>query len=157
MTITHAPDGYRCPMCDVVAGRYSEHNQPSDLVADRDTVFALVSPKWWPNNPGGVLVVPREHHENIYDIPRDVGHELWDLTQDIAVRMRETYGCSGITVRQHNEPDGNQDMWHLHIHVIPRHHGDNLYSLSDQASWHDADSRKTYADKLRGRRSDQGR
>jgi hypothetical protein len=29
--------------------------------------------------------------------------------------------------RQHNEPAGNQDLWHLHVHVFPRFEGDNLY------------------------------
>ena len=147
--ISHAPDSYRCPMCAFVAGEYTEHNTSSDLVIERQNVLALVSPKWWPNNPGGVLVLPREHHESIYELPRDVGHALWDLTQDVATAMRHSYNCDGITVRQHNEPAGDQAMWHLHVHVIPRHHGDRLHELSGAASWHVASERSPYTETLR--------
>lgn len=147
--ISHAPDSYRCLMCAFVAGEYTEHNTSSDLVVERQNVLALVSPKWWPNNPGGVLVLPREHHESIYELPRDVGHALWDLTQDVATAMRHSYNCDGITVRQHNEPAGDQDMWHLHVHVIPRHHGDRLHELSGAASWHAASERAPCTETLR--------
>ncbi|MGO1949300.1 MAG: HIT family protein [Mycobacteriaceae bacterium] len=147
--ITHAPANYHCPMCAFVGGDYSEHNAASDLVVDRGAAFALISPKWWPDNPGGALIVPREHIENIYDLHRDTGHAVWDLVQDVAIAMRRAYPCEGITVRQHNEPAGNQDMWHFHTHVIPRYTDDELYELNDAATWHSESERAPFAEALR--------
>ncbi len=41
--------------------------------------------------------------------------------------MRAAWGCDGVSTRQHNEPAGNQHMWHYHMHVTPRFRGDDLY------------------------------
>jgi diadenosine tetraphosphate (Ap4A) HIT family hydrolase len=42
--------------------------------------------------------------------------------------LRISTGCTGISTRQHNEPDGKQDVWHLHVHVTPRFKDDQLYA-----------------------------
>ncbi|HEX3722191.1 MAG TPA: hypothetical protein VHV31_05340, partial [Nitrolancea sp.] len=36
-------------------------------------------------------------------------------------------GCDGTSFRQHNEPAGNQEIWHYHLHVFPRYVDDDLY------------------------------
>ena len=81
----HEPDDYDCPFCRLQQGLPDENNQPADVVGVTDLAFARISPRWWPANPGAVLVVPRAHHENLYDLPRDVGHAVWDLTQQVAL------------------------------------------------------------------------
>ena len=75
-----------------------------------DLAYARISPTWWPVNPGAALVIPREHHENLYDLPPAAGHAVWDLTQRVAVAMRAAYACDGTSTRQHNEPAGGQDV-----------------------------------------------
>jgi histidine triad (HIT) family protein len=152
-TWSHQPGGYACPFCALQRGLVSEHNQPGDVVAVTDLAFAVISPKWWPDNPGAALVAPREHHESIYDLPAVAGHGVWDLVQEVAVAMRTAYDCEGISIRQHNEPAGDQDVWHLHVHVFPRHHGDRLYERHRDARWVDARERATYADALAARLS----
>ena len=93
---SHEPGDYRCPFCRLQRGIVSEHNRQSDVVATTDLALALISPKWWPANPGAALVIPRKHHENLYDLPRAIGHAMWDLVQDVAVAMRTAYTCDGI-------------------------------------------------------------
>ena len=100
-------------------------------------------------NPGAALVIPREHHENLYDLPPATGHAVWDLTQRVAVAMRETYSCDGTSIRQHNEPAGGQDVWHLHVHVFPRYAGDGLYERHAESHWPPPEERAAYADRLR--------
>ena len=89
----------RLPLLPDPAGLHNEHNQPGDVVAVTDLAYARISPKWWPGNPGAALVIPRGHHENLYDIPADVGHAVWDLTQQVAVAMRD-----GVRLRGHLDP-----------------------------------------------------
>ncbi|WP_235522256.1 HIT family protein [Cellulomonas sp. Root137] len=144
-TPSHEPADYSCPFCLLQVGVVSEHNQPSDVVATTELALARISPKWWPANPGAALVIPREHHENVYDLPRATGHAVWDLVQQVAVAMRTAYACDGISVRQHNEPAGGQDVWHLHVHVFPRYDGDRLYERDLEARWVAADDRARYA------------
>jgi histidine triad (HIT) family protein len=55
--------------------------------------------------------------------------------------MKTAYSCDGISTRQHNEPAGSQDVWHYHLHVIPRYKDDQYYmtqgepmSISERAN-----------------------
>jgi len=41
--------------------------------------------------------------------------------------MKQAWKCDGVSTRQHNEPAGNQDVWHYHMHVFPRWDNDDLY------------------------------
>jgi histidine triad (HIT) family protein len=145
---THEPAGYDCPFCRLQRGVHNDHNQPDDVVAVTELAYARISPKWWSANPGAALVIPRGHHENLYDIPAAAGHAVWDLTQQVAVAMRAAYDCVGISTRQHNEPAGNQDVWHLHVHVFPRHADDRLYEQHRTTRWATADERAPYAERL---------
>nr|WP_256839025.1 HIT domain-containing protein [Ornithinimicrobium sp. HY1745] len=67
----------------------------------------------------------------------------------VATAMRVAYGCEGTSTRQHNEPAGGQDVWHLHVHVFPRFADDALYQRHDDARWVTVDERRPFADKLR--------
>jgi histidine triad (HIT) family protein len=111
VTTTHEPGGYDCPFCRLQAGIHDERNQPGDVVAVTERAFARVSPRWWSANPGALLVIPRRHVENLYDLPDEDGHAVWDLTRLVAKAVRATYGCDGTSIRQHNEPAGGQDVW----------------------------------------------
>jgi histidine triad (HIT) family protein len=39
---------------------------------------------------------------------------------DVARGVKRAFGAEGITIRQHNERAGGQDVDHLHFHVVPR-------------------------------------
>ncbi len=86
---THERAGYDCPFCLIQRGVHDERNRPADVVAVTEHAYARISPKWWPANDGAVLVIPRAHHENLYGIPTEAGHAVWDLTQQVAVAMRD--------------------------------------------------------------------
>lgn len=118
----HEPDGYDCPFCRIAGGTF-----PGRVVYRDGTVMVLVNIKWWPNNSGSALVVPVEHHENLYELPPSLGTPLQQAIRDTALAMKSAFGCDGVSTRQHNEPAGNQDVWHYHVHVFPRYTGDDLY------------------------------
>ena len=124
---SYAPGGYACPFCRLQRGIEHEHNRSSDSVAVTERAYARIAPKWWPGNAGSALVMPRAHVESIYALAPEDGHAVWDLTQQVATAIRFAYGAEGTSIRQHNEPAGDQDVWHLHVHVFPRYAGDELY------------------------------
>ena len=125
--ISHAPAGYACPFCLNVKGEATEH--PLEVVYQDDDLFVKVNPKWRPRNPGSVLVIPVDHFENIYDLPPSLGGPLHRAARSAALAMKDAFACDGVSTRQHNEPAGNQDVWHYHLHVIPRWYGDDFYRL----------------------------
>jgi histidine triad (HIT) family protein len=145
----HQPDGYPCPFCRLVAGGEDERRTQRDIVKREEWATAFVSPRWWPRNHGHVLVVPNAHYENLYDLPPRYGHGVHDLAREVAIAIRQTYGCDGTSLRQHNEPAGNQHVWHHHVHVFPRYAGDDLYFTRPDPDFVPAEQRLPYADKLR--------
>lgn len=148
--ISHAPADYVCPFCDWLAGNETAYKQNNDIVYQDDTTMAFVSPKWWVNNPGHVIVIPKQHHENLYTIPDETLAEVYKTVKKVAVALRATYqNCTGTSTRQHNEPDGNQDVWHFHVHVYPRYPGDDLYKNHDNKRFVEPEERTAYADRLR--------
>lgn len=146
----HEPADYVCPLCLIAQGKPTDRgDQTEDIVLRTDNVIALIASKWRRSNPGHVVVIPVEHFENLYDLPEEVGHEIFDVSKRIAIAIRKTYDCDGTSTRQHNEPAGNQDVWHYHLHVFPRYQGDNLYQHHDDVYWPSAEEKRPYAERLR--------
>ncbi len=125
----HAPEEYLCPFCLLVLG--VEHPEVlsvrSDVVYHDERVTAFVGSHQWPNNHGNVIIVPNEHFENIYDLPTSYAVDIHRVAKQIALAMKAIYSCDGVSTRQHNEPAGNQDVWHYHLHVTPRYQDDRFY------------------------------
>ncbi len=147
----HAPSDYRCPFCSVAAGQENEftYTVASDIVLRTSDLVGFISSHWWPRNPGHVILIPRDHYENIYDLPQKYGAELLSASRRIALAMKAAYSCDGISTRQHNEPAGMQDVWHFHQHVFPRYSGDELYARTAERFRTTPSQRLPYAEKLR--------
>ncbi|MFW9825616.1 MAG: HIT family protein [Candidatus Thorarchaeota archaeon] len=130
MIISHAPEGYICPFCKIAQRKENKNllSTVNDIIYQDEVFTALVSSHQWPNNLGNVLVFPNEHYENIYDLPAELGNNLQSIIKGVALAMKQTWGCDGLSTRQHNEPAGGQDVWHYHVHVTPRYIGDEFYS-----------------------------
>jgi histidine triad (HIT) family protein len=150
LMFNHAPADYDCPFCLIVHGQSDAHNDQHDIIYKNEYATALISAKWWVNNPGHAFVIPNKHYENIYDIPDDELAEVYKVVKKVAIAIRTTYDCDGTSTRQHNEPAGNQDVWHLHVHVFPRYEDDQLYANQNQNRFTSSDERQPYAEKLRG-------
>ena len=146
---SHKPKDYECPFCRIVSGieKANKGTKQRDIIYQNEHVTAFIASKWWPNNKGHVLVVPNEHFENIYELPAEMAAEIHRVTQLVAIGMKNTYNCDGISTRQHNEPAGNQDVWHYHLHVYPRYEDDNLYMT--KGYYTEPDDRPYYSEKLR--------
>ncbi|MCY9662658.1 hypothetical protein P5G65_22670 [Paenibacillus chondroitinus] len=65
----------------------------------------------------------------------------------LAKAFKSVYKCEGVSTRQHNEPAGNQDTWHYHLHVFPRYKNDNMYRSEGRKTT--IEERIEYAEKLR--------
>ena len=146
---SHEPEEYICPLCLLAKGGEGNLNRRSDIVYEDEEIVAFVSPKWWVNNPGNILIIPREHVENIYDISDEILSKIQCLGKKVALGIKETYKSDGVSFRQHNEPAGGQDVWHYHLHVFPRWEGDDLYINHNNKSFVSPEERNVYAQKLR--------
>lgn len=146
----HAPAGYVCPFCRVVSGLDNPGwNEPSDVFWQTEHVTAFINGRWWLRTPAHALVIPNQHIENIYDLTPDLAIHVYEAARQVALAFKQVYGCDGVSTRQHNEPAGYQEVFHFHLHVFPRYHGDRLYEDHHAFRTTTADERKPYADRLR--------
>lgn len=146
----HEPENYVCPLCQIVRGEpTNKGDQEQDVIYRDEFITAFVAGKWWRSSPAHVIIVPSKHIENVYDMPQDLGHKIFDFSKKVAVALKEVYKCYGVSTRQHNEPAGDQDVWHYHLHIFPRYKDDNLYLNTKDTYWPSAEERKPYSDKLK--------
>lgn len=145
----HEPVNYNCPFCALVRGNETEYNKQEDIVYQDEQTIAFVSPKWWIHNPGHILVIPKEHVENIYDISDILLSKVYITTKKLARAIKEAYHADGISTRQHNEPAGTQDVWHFHVHVFPRYEDDRLYQNQDNKRFVTQEEKEVFIKKLK--------
>ena len=94
---------------------------PCHKVYEDDHVLAFLD--IMPRCPGHTLVIPKAPARNILDIaPEDFAHVARGAHK-IARAAMKAFNADGITVQQFNEPAGGQVVFHLHMHVMPRHNG----------------------------------
>lgn len=122
-------------------------NLLEDIVWKDAATTVWMNPRWWRYNPGNVLVIPNRHAENIFELDRGLAASVHETTQRIAHAMQTSYGCDGISTRQHNGPGADQEVWHYHLHVFPRYRGDGLYGASARLTT--PAERRPYAERLR--------
>jgi histidine triad (HIT) family protein len=106
-----------CIFCAIVAGAADAEIVYSD--ADH-VAFLDLRPLFH----GHVLIVPRDHHETLADLPAERIGPLFELVQRMSVAVRDGMGAKGTFVAMNNRV--SQSVPHLHVHVVPRTKGDGL-------------------------------
>lgn len=108
-----------CPFCGIV-----DRSQPADIVAESERAITFMDIN--PVTDGHALVVPKAHARTIWDLDADDGRAVWTLAQEVARAMRTGLDPHGLTLFIANEEAGWQDVFHFHVHLVPRWRGDEL-------------------------------
>lgn len=104
------------PFAKILRGEF-----PSYKVYEDDHTLAFLD--IMPRSVGHTLVIPKAPARNILDIsPEDFAH-VARVTQKVARAAMTAFDADGITIQQFSEPAGGQVVFHLHVHVMPRHEG----------------------------------
>jgi histidine triad (HIT) family protein len=115
--IRTVPDG--CVFCAIVAGE-----EPAQVVIESGRAIALLDIN--PAGDGHTLVIPKSHADDIWDLTGEDSDEVWRLTRRVADRLRNVLQPEGLTLFQANGHAGWQDVFHFHLHVVPRWNDDGL-------------------------------
>ena len=108
-----------CIFCAIVEGKI-----PAAKVYENEHVLAFMDIA--PANPGHLLIIPKQHYRNIFDMPAEVGSKIMETAVSLAKAIRETLKPDGLNLFQSNEPAAFQTVFHFHLHLIPRWEGDPL-------------------------------
>jgi len=108
-----------CIFCEIIDGEI-----PAVKVLDEELVVAFMDIN--PSSKGHMLVVPKNHAENIFEIPESDLAALIKAVKRCAKAVKDALNAEGITILQLNGKASDQIVSHLHIHVIPRWENDGL-------------------------------
>ena len=101
-----------CVFCDIIGGR-----SPASVVYEDPDVMALLDIH--PVQKGHVLVIPKRHFVDIWDIPADVLASVVSVTKLVSERMRDVLDTEGVNTFSANGKPAGQEIYHFHMHVIP--------------------------------------
>lgn len=96
----------------------------SRIVYEDEEILAFLDKS--PLNPGHLLVVPKTHYQNVFEIEDKILERLILVTKKLAVHMKKVLNLDGINIMNSNGNAAEQSVPHFHIHIIPRRKGDNL-------------------------------
>lgn len=115
--MSRGPYDETCLFCRIAADEEPAHRVLAD---DGFVAFLDVRPLF----PGHTLLVPRDHHETLADLPVEHVGPLFEHAQRLSVAVRDAAGATGSFVAMNNVV--SQSVPHLHVHVVPRVRGDGL-------------------------------
>ncbi|TCS34394.1 HIT family protein [Reinekea marinisedimentorum] len=120
----HEPENYTCPFCRLLNDKVESN---AEVIFESEHSVGFLGLHGNEGSGPTVLVASKEHYENLYDLPSEVLADTFLLAKKIAIALNQEFEVDGTTILQHNEPAGNQDVWHFHLHVKGRLKGDSLY------------------------------
>lgn len=135
---SHTPD---CKFCDARDGSLDVA-----MVLDEPEVLAFLD--YRPLFKGHVLVVPRQHHVTMFDLPSTLIDPLFGAVQRISIATKAAMQSDGIFNAVNNVI--SQSVAHLHIHVVPRNKKDGLRGFMwPRLKYENRDEMDSVAEKIR--------
>lgn len=110
-------------MEDTIFMKIIRREIPAEIVYEDDDTIAFLDVK--PINIGHTLVVPKEFARNIFDVEEKTLEAVMRTVQKVARALRDT-GAEGVNIGINNESAAGQEVFHFHVHVIPRYASDGL-------------------------------
>jgi histidine triad (HIT) family protein len=109
-----------CIFCDIVSG-----TAPSSIVYQDKVCSAFMDIQ--PVNAGHVLVVPNAHATYLIDLPPETGAHMFKVAQQVSLAVRgSSIHCEGVNLFLADGEVAGQEVFHVHLHVIPRYRGDGF-------------------------------
>ena len=78
-----------------------------------------------PATKGHSLILPKNHFDNLYELPDETASKAMMLAKKMATKMTEKLSCDGFNLVQNNGECAGQTIFHFHLHLIPRYLDDN--------------------------------
>jgi len=108
-----------CIFCKIINKEIS-----TDIIYENDKVMAFLD--IFPTSLGHTLIIPKKHFINVYDIEEDYLTEIIKVTRKLALAYKEIFGIDNLQLIHNAGKYGQQEVFHFHLHLIPRHEGDGI-------------------------------
>ena len=127
-----------CVFCSIIAG-----DAPASVVHRDDRILAFMDIR--PVTQGHLLVVPIVHATYLADLEPGTGAAMFDVASTLAAALRRSeLPCSGINLFYADGAEAGQEVFHAHLHVIPRTGNDGF--RVDARAWRDPPPQRSALD-----------
>jgi histidine triad (HIT) family protein len=109
---------------DCIFCQISNSLAPASFVYEDEQTFGILSLDQ--PNPYKVLIIPRPHVESIYDLSEKQAADIFQTAVKLARAVRRAANCEGLNLVQSNGRIAGQDVFHFHLHLIPRFENDDI-------------------------------
>lgn len=113
-----------CVFCKIV-----RKEAPSSVVYEDSEVLVFMDIR--PVSEGHTLVIPKQHYENIFETPEEQIAAVLKITKRISAAVKVATNADGISIVQQNGKAAGQEVFHLHVHIIPRFEGVKMPRFGD--------------------------
>jgi histidine triad (HIT) family protein len=104
--------GAECIFCKII-----RREAPASIVYEDEHVVAFLSNR--PVNIGHLLVVPKRHYVNVYEMSEDEAAYAFKIAKRMAHAVKDAFDGEAVRIVQNNGTDAAQVVFHMHVHVIP--------------------------------------
>ncbi len=111
-----------CIFCNIIKGEV-----PNYTVYEDENVLAFLDIH--PTVEGHTVVIPKTHGATILDFSEQVLGQLMKGAQRASERLNEILHPDGFSIGLNHGEAAKQGVSHLHVHIIPRYHGDGGGSM----------------------------
>lgn len=108
-----------CQFCDIAAGE-----APATRLYEDETTVAFLDIA--PVTDGHTLVVPKNHYETLTDMPPETVGYLFERVRVVAEAVEAAFDPDGLNIVQANGEAAGQEVFHAHVHVLPRYEDDDV-------------------------------
>ena len=108
-----------CIFCKIVSGSLQAYKLYED-----DSVLSFLD--IFPIHPGHALVIPKKHSEDVFDTDEETIQKMASVAKKVAPGIMSGTKAEGINIGMNNKEAAGQEVFHAHIHVIPRYSEDGL-------------------------------
>lgn len=103
----------------------------------------------FPCAPGHTLVIPRQHYPTLAEMPEEDAGKLFRVAAVVATKVQAAMGAAGFNLGVNNGKAAGQEIFHVHIHIIPRYSNDGGGSMKSVAHFKGKETLEQIAAKLR--------
>ncbi len=129
-----------CIFCKIIKGEI-----PSSKIFEDEKVLAFLD--IGPVNKGHALVIAKEHHETLMDVPDELLKDMIVVVKNVSAAIMKAVQADGISLGMSNYEAAGQLVPHAHFHIMPRLKDDGL-KLWPQGKYEEGEMDK-YADNIR--------
>ena len=95
-----------------------------------------------PATKGHALILPKEHYDNVYEMPDTLLEKTIKLAKKIIQKETDVLGCDGYNIVQNNGEAAGQTVFHFHMHLIPRYKEKNMPMVTWKPNEHPEEEMK---------------